>query len=121
MSDYELPKEEWFDVDGNGRMFRVFAFPVETSTLPFHKGVYIYAKHPVGSKSIPVFIGEGAFHDEVHHDHPKYQCAVNNGATHLHIREYVPGKDRTSVVTALLGHYPECYSAQGCNDQDKDQ
>jgi len=67
----------------SGKEYEYSIHPIETS-FPKKPGNYVFAKKTEANKWSPCYIGQTKNLDERLDDHEKEECAIRNGATHIH-------------------------------------
>lgn len=100
-------------IGASGKEYVYLIYPIETDFDPDQDGNYIFTKME-DDEWVPVYIGEGDLQDRIN-DPEHRPCALDRGATHLHVHLNPLEDDRTSEERDLLANHPEAYDPPGCN------
>ena len=106
----ETPTIKW---DGNlGEKYTYFIYPLHTS-FKEEPGNYIFAQETKPSFYKPLYIGQTSNLNHRLENHEKEDCAIRNGATHIHAHINNNGEEtRKSEEKDLIMRWSPI-----CNDQ----
>ena len=108
------PTWHWIGVSDRSYRYKVFKLPVAFDGRQF--GNYVLAKHGVGGRWIPIYIGEGDLAKRIGPNHYKAHCIKSKGATHAHVHLTADEHDRRAEMRDMLSRHREAYEPIGCND-----
>ena len=108
-----MPESHVWSTHDNEYSFDIYDLPFTCD--PDLEGNYIHCKQ-VGllEQWTPIYIGEGLLNERVNDDE-HLTCALEKGATHVHIRLEEGLLSRTFVERDLLLAHSEAYTPIGCN------
>lgn len=98
---------QWEGKSGNS--YRYWVNPVDTS-FKDEPGNYIFAEEVEPGRWRPVYIGQTESLADRLDNHPKEDCAVRNGATHIHAHTNPSGEEarRTEEQDLIAKWQPAC-------------
>jgi hypothetical protein len=110
----ESPDLYWTGTSGAKYGYWSIKLPYSCETG--HNGNYIFTKI-VNNVWVPIYIGQGDINDRVN-DPQHYKCAINKGATHIHVHLNWKESDRLAEEQDLLKGHSSAYDPIGCNEKE---
>lgn len=108
--DYPTIKIDWTGFSGKTYQYEILSIDSIFNAVP---GNYIFAKEVSPGYWRPIYIGEsGNLKQRLTPFHHKWQCAIRNGATHIHAHVNYNGElVRRTEESDLISYWqPDCNS-----------